>query len=54
MKINRLPKIYRLGVLFPKTVLLLAFLASILAFMGVKKLHVETNLLALLPKASSP
>jgi len=50
MKSNRFPKIYRLGVLYPKTVLFLALLASVLAFLGAKKLQVETNLLTLLPQ----
>lgn len=51
MKSNRF-KIYRLGITYPKTVLFFAFLISLLSFWGVSKLHVETNLLSLLPQQS--
>lgn len=51
MKINHI-HLYRLGMSYPKTVLFLALLLSVLSFWGVKKLQVETNLLALLPQDS--
>lgn len=45
-------KIYRLGITYPKTVLFIAFLLSLISFWGVSKLQVETNLLSLLPQQS--
>lgn len=45
-------KIYRLGITYPKTVLFLALLLSLISFWGVSKLQVETNLLSLLPQQS--
>ncbi len=51
MKINRI-KLYQLGTSYPKSVLFFALLLSLISFAGVKKLKVETNLLALLPQES--
>lgn len=44
------PKIYRLGVRFPKTVLFVALLLSVLSFCAARKLELVTDLTALLPK----
>jgi len=51
MKSNRY-KMYRLGVTYPKTVLFIALLLSLFSLWGVRRLQVETNLLALLPQQS--
>ena len=46
----RLPKMYHWGIRFPKTVLIGAFLLTVLSFVGAKKLRVINDFTSLLPE----
>jgi len=50
MKLPRLPKLYRIGVRFPKTVLLACALFTAISFFGSSKLRIQSDLTALLPQ----
>src|SRR4030095_12998036 len=49
MKWFRLPKLYLLGIRFPKTVLFCCAVLAVLGLNSARKLHIENNLFQLLP-----
>ena len=44
------PHLYQLGLRVPKTTLLVCLALTVLAFAGARKLHIENDLIALLPQ----
>lgn len=50
MKMMRLPRLYKIAVRFPKTVLLLTAVVTVVSFHGASRLRIESDLTALLPK----